>query len=482
MTAISPKRTLLSNSVCAFISRGSQSFTSFAILAVIAQFRGAESVGQYVLAFNYYFIFMTITAQGFRTLFVREIASQPEQASKYLVNGSLLQFFSSAVGYTLLVLIVVILPYKPDTTIVCCVMGLMMFPFSLWNITEAIFLAQSKMHFQLASTAPIYFARVFLVIWVLQNGGNLIEVSAVLVASECLVLLMQWLIAVRLVKPKFQINWQFLTHMLRNARTLLVVEGLAVLSARIQVVILSLLASEAVVGLYGAILQILLPFHIFSYSLMSVVLPILSKQMEDRREQQQKTIEKTLIVLLCVSLPATVGLFFQGSNLLAMLYRNSSFTEPTTNIALVIVSLNFIVLTFQQPLSLLLVANNLERFNLREIKASIFVSSILAVALIPKYQLVGAAVATTISGAFGAAQYVYYAWRYACAFNFWRVTFYPTLLAAAIVIVFYGLQASQQNLATTLLVATTAYGILCSLLLAHVFGGISKALNFRRLS
>ena len=306
--------------------------------------------------------------------------------------------------------------------------------------------------------------------------------SAVLVASECLVLLMQWLIAVRLVKPKFQINWQFLTHMLRNARTLLVVEGLAVLSARIQVVILSLLASEAVVGLYGAILQILLPFHIFSYSLMSVVLPILSKQMEDRREQQQKTIEKTLIVLLCVSLPATVGLFFQGSNLLAMLYRNSSFTEPTTNIALVIVSLNFIVLTFQQPLSLLLVANNLERFNLREIKASIFVSSILAVALIPKYQLVGAAVATTISGAFGAAQYVYYAWRYACAFNFWRVTFYPTLLAAAIVIVFYGLQASQQNLATTLLVATTAYGILCSLLLAHVFGGISKALNFRRLS
>jgi O-antigen/teichoic acid export membrane protein len=377
---------------------------------------------------------------------------------------------------------VVILPYKLDTTVVCCVMGLMMFPFSLWNITEAIFLAQSKMHFQLASTAPIYIARVFLVIWVLQNGGNLIEVSAVLVASECLVLLMQWLFAVRLVKPKWQIDWQFLIYILKNARILLMVEGLAVLSARIQVVILSLLASEAVVGIYGAILQILLPFHIFSYSLMSIVFPILSKQVEETRERQQKTIEKTLIVLLCVSLPAIVGLFFQGSNLLALLYRNSAFTNPTTNTALIVVSLDFVILAFQQPLSLLLVANNLERFNLYEVRISIFTSAILAIALIPKYQLVGAAVATTIAGALGAIQYIYYAWRYVCPFDFWRVTCYPTLLAAAMVIVFYGLQTCQQNLVTTLVVATIAYSILCSLLLVHVFGGISKTLNFRRLS
>ena len=135
------RRKLLGNSVSLVANRLAQSLTSFVLFAFIARILGPYELGQYTLAFSYYFVFMTLAAAGLKTLFTRELSRNPAETPIFLVSGTLLQFIFSLVGFIAMVVTVFVLPYKADTSNVCYIMGLMIFPFALSNITDAIFQA-----------------------------------------------------------------------------------------------------------------------------------------------------------------------------------------------------------------------------------------------------------------------------------------------------------------------------------------------------
>ncbi|NEP76563.1 MAG: polysaccharide biosynthesis protein, partial [Okeania sp. SIO2G5] len=65
------KRKILGNSAAIFVNRLIQSLTAYALTAVIARLKGATELGQYLLAFSYFFIFMTIVSQGLRVSLIR---------------------------------------------------------------------------------------------------------------------------------------------------------------------------------------------------------------------------------------------------------------------------------------------------------------------------------------------------------------------------------------------------------------------------
>ncbi|UJB69159.1 oligosaccharide flippase family protein [Acaryochloris sp. 'Moss Beach'] len=109
------KKKLLVNSFALISNRIVQSVTSFVVLALIARILGPFSLGQYTLAFSYYFVFMTLVSSGFKTLFTRELSKESSEISSYLVSGTFLQFLFSLIGYLLLFLVVHFMPYTSDT-------------------------------------------------------------------------------------------------------------------------------------------------------------------------------------------------------------------------------------------------------------------------------------------------------------------------------------------------------------------------------
>jgi O-antigen/teichoic acid export membrane protein len=48
------------------VNRLAQSITAFVLTAAIARNLGAEAIGQYLLAYSYYFIFVGIASQGLK--------------------------------------------------------------------------------------------------------------------------------------------------------------------------------------------------------------------------------------------------------------------------------------------------------------------------------------------------------------------------------------------------------------------------------
>ncbi|PHM05914.1 hypothetical protein CK516_37495 [Nostoc sp. 'Peltigera malacea cyanobiont' DB3992] len=173
-------------------------------------------------------------------------------------------------------------------------MGLTIIPFALSNITEAIFQAQEKMHLIAISTVPVYILRIIVMIWAMQLKYGIEYLGAILFFSETLILVIEWIFIIRLVKIEWQIDGNFVFNTIKSARTFFAIEGMAVITGRIQILILSLLGNEFLVGLFGGIAQLLQPFSIIANSITLAMFPRFSKAREEGQDKQRQITENII--------------------------------------------------------------------------------------------------------------------------------------------------------------------------------------------
>lgn len=454
-------RQLITNSVSMVVNRLTQSITAFVLTASIARILGAEVLGQYLLAFTYYFIFVNIASQGLKTLFTREIAREPEKTPLYLISGTWLQLIFSCLSYVVLVIIVFLLPYTSETSTACYIMGLTIIPFSLSNITEAIFQAKEKMHLIALATVPVYIIRLFIMLWAMQRNYGVDYLAAILVISESVVLGIEWILITNIVKTKWQIDKDFVWKTIKNARTFFAIEGLAVVNTRIQILILSLSGSEFLIGVYGGIIQLFQPFLIVSNSIGIAMFPGLSKAVNEGRDKQRDIIEKCIQILLTIALSLCVGLLFIGQQLLTFLY-NPSFAQGS--LALIIIAISLIFLPFNQSLSFLLVANGFEIVNLRQVAINTILGSFLGLILVSQYNLLGAAIMALLMSFIAFSQYIYFTYTLVFPLNLWRIIRYPLIISILMAVVFMLLEKINLNFLLTLALATCFYILFVSFL------------------
>ncbi|MBD2724896.1 oligosaccharide flippase family protein [Nostoc sp. FACHB-892] len=463
------KYKFISNSLSMIVNRLAQSITTFVLIAAIARNLGAEAIGQYLLAYSYYFIFVGIASQGLKILFTRELAREPQKTSVYLMSGTWLQLIFSLVSYGGLVIVVFLLPYSSKTSTLCYIMGLTIIPFALSNVTEAIFQAKEKMHLIAIATVPVYVLRLIIMIWAMQLKYGIEYLGVILFFSETLILVIEWILIRKLVKIQWQIDKYFVWNTIKTVRTFFAIEAIAVVSNRIEILILSLLGNEFLVGLFGAIIQLLQPFSIIANSITIAMFPRLSKLVDQGRQKQQQMTESFIEVLLTMGLPLFLGLLFFGKDLLTFIY-GSSFAQGS--LALSISAISLLLLPFTRTLCSLLVANHFEIVNLREVVITTVLGSLGGVALVSQHQLIGAAIMALLMTLLAFSQYVYFTYTLLFPLNLWRIIRRPIIISALMVLVFLTLKKITLDFLFTLIIATSFYILLVIFLTIHTLGGI----------
>jgi O-antigen/teichoic acid export membrane protein len=469
---MSEKHKLLVNSLSMVANRLVQGVTTFVLTAAIARTLGAYALGQYLLSISYYYIFVNISSQGFKTLFTREIAREPEETSVYLVSGTLLQFIFSVIGYVALVVVVFVLPYSADTSLICYITGLSIVPFALSNITEAIFQAQEKMHLIAISTVPVYILRLLVMLWVMQLHYGIGYVAGILVISESLILIIEWLLLINIFQIKWQIKQNFIWNTIKAARTFLAIEGMGIIAGKIDILILSLLGSEFLLGLYGIVTQLMQPFYIISNSLTLAAFPRMSKAVYLGREQQREEAENIITSLLCLGLPFCIGLLFFGKELLLFVYHEPSFTQAV--FVLNLTALTLITSSFTRTFSYVLIANSFEKFNLLEVIVTTIVGGLAGIVLISQYKLLGATLMSLAMSFtnFGILMYAVYSRIF--MLRLLRVIRLPLLISSLMLIVFLIIKKINLDFLLTLIVATCSYSIFGGLAIIYKFGGFNS--------
>jgi O-antigen/teichoic acid export membrane protein len=452
------------------VNRLTQGIATFVLTATIARTLGADALGQYLLAMNYYFIFVNFVSQGFKTLFTRELSLNPEIAPIYLVSGTLLQLGFGIVGYLVMSIIIFILPYSDSASTICYIMGIMIIPFSLSNITEAIFQAQEKMHLIAFSTVPIYIGRLLTIIWALSSGYGLEVVAGILIISESLILTVQWLLLLKIVQPKWQVDRDFIWKAIKESKTFFALEGMGIIASRIDILILSLLGSEALIGIYGAIGQLLQPYDIVSSSLSLAAFPSMSKAVAEGKAKQQQVAENTIEILLCISLPFLVGIYFIGDRLLLLIYENQSFVDGAA--ILRVIALSLITAAFSRPFNLLLIANGLEKLNLIEVAITTVVGGLAGIFLISQFKLMGAAYMSLAISCTNFGVMMFFVSTRLFMLQLLKIMRRPISISILMSIVFLVLdRLGQNNLIITIAIATLSYVVFAVLLIPRKPGG-----------
>lgn len=453
------------------INRVAQSIGSFLLVASIARMLGPYELGQYTLAFSFYFLFMIVASEGLKILFTRNLSRHPEDAPKYLVSGSCLQFVFGILAYVALFILVSVLPYKTDTTLVCYLLGLMVIPFALSNVTESIFQAQEKMYLIAISTVPIYALRLVLAIWSMQQGQGIRFICLVIVTSEVLVLFVQWGLISRSVKPDWTIRWKFIKETVLEVRTFLAIQGMSVFNLRIPTLMLSVMGGEVLVGLHSAVLQLMQPFVIIKDSLGLALFPGMTKAAQMSAQKQREFAEFSTELLLCAAIPVAIGLQLFGHQLLFLIYKDPSFAEASN--ILTIYGWSLVGMAMVNPLSYVLVANGMERVNLFEQGITSVQTVTLGTALIARYQLIGAAVTSIVSLITAFGMYTHFIQKGLYRYRLWIIFPRPLAIGVAMFGLFKVLQQVTQNIWVILAVSTCFYVVVAGGILLHALGGPS---------
>ncbi|MEH2192516.1 MAG: oligosaccharide flippase family protein [Nostoc sp.] len=463
------QRKLLTNSLSLLVNRLVQSITSFVLVASIARTLGPYDLGRYLLAFSYYYIFMVIGSQGLKTLFTRELSRNPQEMPSYLVSGTFLQMLLSIIAYVAQVVVVFLLPYSSDTSTTCYIMGLTIIPFSLSNITEAIFQAQERMNLISISTVPVYVLRLLIMLWSLHLNYGINHLAVILAISETLVFVIEWILITRVVTPKWEIKKDFVWHLFKSAWTFMLIDAVGILSTRMAIVIISLLGSELMVGLYGVIGQLMLPFSLVTDSVSMAAFPAMTKAVALGKEKSRSITENIIEMLLCIALPFIVVVFFVGNDLITFVYKNPDFSQ--VSLVLKVSCLSLITYPFVRTFVYVLLANGFEKFNLIEVIATNIVGLSSGVILISQYQLMGAAFMQLAMGFTSFSLLVYVVYTQLFSLRLWRIIPRPLLISVGMILVFLLLQKLRLDFILILMISTCSYTFFAACLAINKFGG-----------
>ncbi|MDD1416751.1 oligosaccharide flippase family protein [Dolichospermum sp. ST_con] len=466
---------LAKNTFSLLLNRLAQSITSFLLTAAIARNLGAYVLGQYLLAFSYYLIFVSIISQGLKTLFTRELSRKPEEMPVYLVSGTFLQLLLSILGYIVLSFVVWLLPYSSDTSTVCYIMGLTVIPFALSNITEAVFQAQERMNLIAFSTVPVYILRLLVMIWCMQLKYGINYIAEIFLISETLIFVIQWVLVIQIVQPKWQINKDFIWQILKYARTFLAIDALGMIASRTDILLISLLGNELMVGIYGAIGQLQQPFMLVVNSLCLAIFPRMIKAVDKTKENQSKVTENILEILMSITLPFVVGLFFIGGDLLQFIYQESNFSQAT--LALKISSLALILYPSVRIFNYLLLANGFEKFNLIETAVTTVIGGVSGVILISSYKLMGAALMEVIGSITAFIILGYGVYSRILTLNLWRIMLRPIVISMGMLLVFIIIEKFHFNLILEIIIPVISYSLFTGIIVIQSLGGVSATWN-----
>lgn len=463
----------LINSISLIGNRLIQGIATFTLTTVIARNLGADLLGQYILAIGYYSVFVSFFGLGLRTLFTRELAKGGQKTSVYLVSGSLLQFILSIIAYISLVLVVSIMPYSAETSKICYILGVSVIPFALSNITEAIFQAQERMHLITLSTSPIYLLRVGVTILVILNVAHPMEyVAAIMVLSEFLILILQWLLLMRTVEPEWKIDRQFIADSFHAAKTLFAIDGVGVLAGKIDILLISLLGNEVLIGIYGGIRQLFQPFEIICNSLSSAIFPRLSSSVILGKSAQRASTEKFLNILFCLSLPLIPSIFlYYGYQILIFVYKRPEFALG--EMPLKILAITAMLYPAQRLSSYILVANRMEKYNLAEVIITITFGGLVGIFAISKYQLVGAAWMGALMSFCSLLISTYAIHTHLFKVRWSRVLLRPILITILMTLLLLIIQSFHFNLLLSLIINISFYIIIIVFILIHQLGGLA---------
>ncbi|MCC6830669.1 MAG: flippase [Thermoleophilia bacterium] len=288
---------------------------------VLARALGAEGLGIYSGALAVY-AFIAIGGQlGATTFVVREISRDLTRTSTYVVHFGVVVACASA---TLAVAVIALIPVLGFSSTLAAAVTLVLaavVPGTLNVIFEGVFIAHQRTHIQTILTLVAQVVNVGASVALLASGHGVVAVLAVFVAVQYL-LAASYLtaIATRIAPIRGPFRPSVARRLIGESRAFIGSSVLGALFSRPEVLLLTVITSEAQVGYFAAALKIVDVWYFIPTTFAMNVYPLLARSHRAGRERLQEIQDKSLRFLLAFALPVSGATLVLAGPLIDLAY------------------------------------------------------------------------------------------------------------------------------------------------------------------
>ncbi len=286
---------------------------------LIARYFGVNEFGQFATAFAFINMFLICTDIGLGRLLVREGSRDESSTGLYLGNTLLFMFLFSVILYAAMVLIAVLLNYETAVVQLITVLGVSMF---ILGFQQRLFYSvlQTYQRLDLSALLEVLtsFLTVIFVVIVVRWRWTLIQFAYSKLLVSVLTGALTVVITLRFARPKYAIKR--LGRMIKDAVPFGLSDIFYVFYFQINTVMLSIMRSEADVGIYSAAGRLIGPLLFVAHIINKAILPITFKLFVNRQQDLKRTYHLLFHYLSMFSIPLTVALFFASKTIIHLFY------------------------------------------------------------------------------------------------------------------------------------------------------------------
>ncbi|MFH0801962.1 MAG: flippase [bacterium] len=381
---------IINNSLILFLGKIASVGIGVVATMVLVRHISVSDFGRYAFTFSFISFFNVLLDFGVVMIATREISRDLSSASTALGNLILFRLVWAIALMAAAAGVAVALGYPRDVQMLVFIASFTLL-FSSFSILEVIFRVNLKMIYSvLAGTAGALIAGTSLIICVLflkMSLTGLIIVNTVCAAVPAILML---IFSKKFVKLKLRLNIPQLRNILMESFPQGIATFLSALYFNADIILVSKLAGDASVAYYSSAYKILSMVVFIPSAVMTTVFPLLSRN-SGEPEALKQIFQKTFYYLQLIGIPVAALLMIYSRNVIVFLFSQKYIASVE---ALNILAWAGAIIFGSTLLGYALVAIN--RQNLGIIIASL--GLILNVALnlwwIPRYDFIGAAMAT----------------------------------------------------------------------------------------
>jgi O-antigen/teichoic acid export membrane protein len=367
--------------------------------AVLGARLGVDGFGTLYLAMSFGLLFSVLVEFGLNQQLVRAIARDRDLAGPYLVNAIAIKLALALVAYLAILALIYLLGYSAEARQVIAIYALILAFNGISTTFTAVY--QGTQHVIYAAVGSIIekvlvCALAVVLLWL---GFGVVAMAAVFVAGAAAGALWQGMYLQRVARIELRLNRAVIGALVRNAIPFFAFWVLGSLYYRLDTILLSKLTDAAVLGWYGAAYR-LFDTLVFLPSIVAsaILFPILAQLSTQSRPSLRRAMSKGLDIILIVGMPISVGLFMLAEPIIQFIYRKPEFLNAVP--ALQWLAIGLVLLYVNSILGVSLVSLNEERKLTKMAGLALVLNLSLNLALIPRFQHVGAAATTAATEGF----------------------------------------------------------------------------------
>jgi O-antigen/teichoic acid export membrane protein len=404
---------------------------TFAMFVAIARQLGPTGLGDITFAIALTGQLLVISGFGMDTVVARESIRRPPLLGSLMASSLVIKLILSGPALLVALVIVFVGDYSAEARLAVLLIGLSTLIDVLENTWNSAFQAYERLELV---AGLIAFQRLLtggLAIAVVAAGGGVVPVSGTfLVVSVATILLAMWLLRF-VARPTWSVRRSRLLPLFRTGFPIGVAILLFTVLLRIDMVILSLIAGNHEVGIYGAAFRVFESTMFLTWAFTAATFPWFSRKHAENDARVSRGYEMGLVVVLAVLTPIGLACILLATPIIHVLFGeqfDASIT-PLRLLGTVVIAYGINVLT-----TTILAANDKPRLMHRVLLLTVFQNIGMNLLLIPPYGATGAAISAAVSGLLLAVLSIRQATKALGRIRLTRVLLGPAVGAAAMTV------------------------------------------------